>query len=264
MALGPRHHSLGLRVADNRLFGLVPSELAAEDVGQIAEDAQVGHADPGFDVHDRLGAGFDAVEPVFLMARALVHVLRAGRRLPLAGLFLDPRAAVAAPVDEFAPVAAVDGAVAGPPDLAARFVAGSLFRRGQLVVRHLSPGEGPIGIPEGIGHVHQHGAVPQALGGRGARGFDGGRAGAVGAHPPHGAAHHVRAAVANLPAAGLEQPAEYAVAVFLVVRPPAQRAQPHIPVQFGRRIAVRHRVVVLRAGVMEAIDPADFADVAVD
>jgi len=60
VALGPGYHTLGLWVADNGLFGLVPLELAAEDIRQIAQNAQIGHADTGFDVHNRLGAWEDA------------------------------------------------------------------------------------------------------------------------------------------------------------------------------------------------------------
>ncbi len=60
VALWPGHHSLGLWVTDDDLFGLVPLEIATEGIRQIAENAQVGHADTGFDIHNRLGAWEDA------------------------------------------------------------------------------------------------------------------------------------------------------------------------------------------------------------
>ena len=70
--------------------------------------------------------------------------------------------------------------------------------------------------------------------------------------------------VANLPAAGLQQPTEHSVTISLVVRPPTQRAQPHVPVQLGWRVPVRNRIVVLWTWGVEEIDTADVADVAVD
>ena len=50
VALGPGHHSAGLLVADDLLFGLVPVERAAQDEGEVAENAQVGDADGGLDI----------------------------------------------------------------------------------------------------------------------------------------------------------------------------------------------------------------------
>jgi hypothetical protein len=60
VALGLGHHTLGLRIVDDGLFGLVPLELATKNIRQIAQNAQIGHADSGFDVHNRLGAWEDA------------------------------------------------------------------------------------------------------------------------------------------------------------------------------------------------------------
>ena len=49
----------------------------------------------------------------------------------------------------------------------------------------------------------------------------------------------VGATISDLTAPRLEQPAKRTVAVAAVVRPPAERSQPKLPIQLGRRIAVR-------------------------
>ena len=231
ITLRPAHETPGLFVADDLAFAVVPLELAAEQEREVAQHGEDGHVDGGFDVHDRLLAGLDAFEPILLVAGAAVDVHRARAGLPLAGLPLGPGAAVAAPVGERALVAVIHGAVAGAGNAAARLVAGALLRRRRFA--RLVPGEHPIGILERVLHVDLHGRIPQAAARCFARGFDLDRPGAVGVHPPHGAAHHVGAAIADLSAARFHQPAERAVAVAAVVRPPAERAEPEVPVQFG-------------------------------
>lgn len=263
VALRASHHASCLHVTDYLLPGLVPLELSAEDIREVAEVAEVGHADRRFDVHNRFGAGLDSVEPILLVAGTLVNIFGAGGRLPFARLLLDPRAAVAAPMDEFAVIAVVNRAVIGAADFAARLLAGSFFG-GHGISGVLIPGEHPIGIPEGIGHVQGDGTIPQAFGRRRTGRLDGDRGGPVGAHPPHGTAHNVCAAVADLSAAGLHYPTEGAVTVSLVVRPPAQRAEPHIPVQLGRWVAIGDRIVIDGAVVVEASDLLDAADIAID
>jgi len=263
MALGAVHHAFCLFVADYFLFCLVPLELSAEDVGEVAEIAEVGHADGGFDIHNSFGACLDSVEPIFLVAGTLVNIFCTGGQFPLACLFLDPGAAIAAPVDKCSFIAMVNGAVAGATDLSARFVSGSFFG-GYGVARMLIPGKDPIRILEGVGHVHSNGAIPKAFGRRRACRLYGNRASAIGAHPPHRTAHHVCASVADLSAAGFHNPAEGAVTVSFVVRSPSQRSEPQIPVKLCRRVTIGNRLFIDGAVVVETGDLVDAADIAVD
>ncbi len=135
------------------------------------------------------------------------------------------------------------------------------FIRGPLLLRHgiprLIPRQGPIRIFERVGHVHVQARVPQPDIRLGARRFDRNRRGPVRVHPMHRATHHVRAPIADLPAAGLHDPTERAVAIPLVIRAPTHRAQPQVPIEFRGRIAVGHRLLVDLAGIVKTSDPVD-------
>ena len=91
---------------------------------------------------------------------------------------------------------------------------------------------------------------------------DGHRTGVVGIHDPLRDAHDVRAAVANLAAAEIEQPAKRPVGVFRVVGDVARGSEPGLVVEFRGRSGVR-RPVAGGAGVVPAGDPAHGADLAV-
>src|SRR5262245_53127582 len=91
---------------------------------------------------------------------------------------------------------------------------------------------------------------------------DADRANSVRVHDPLRDAHDVRAAVANLAAAEIEQPAELAVRMFRVVGNVAGRADPGVVVKLGRWRGVG-RPVAGRTGVMPASDLAHSAELAI-
>src|SRR5207245_4985604 len=88
------------------------------------------------------------------------------------------------------------------------------------------------------------------------------RAGAVRVHDPLRDAHDVRAAVADLAAAEIEQPSELAVGVFLVIRNVARRAEPGVIVELRRRRGIGCPVAG-GTGVMPTGDFPHRADLAI-
>jgi hypothetical protein len=120
MTLRAAHQAPSFLVADDLLPGLIPMEHPAEEEGEVAQDAQVGHAGRRLDIHDRLLAGLDALEPVFPVAGAFVDILRAGGRYPFTGLSLGPCAAVTTPMGEGPLGPVVNGPVAGTFDAGPR------------------------------------------------------------------------------------------------------------------------------------------------
>ena len=88
-------------------------------------------------------------------------------------------------------------------------------------------------------------------------GLDGERDLTVGLHAPENGAELVRSAVADLPAARLQEPAEGAWGVARVVRPPAKRPQPKVPIQLRGRGTIGDWVLIHRVGIVPAGDLRD-------
>jgi hypothetical protein len=74
MPLRPSQQAIGVVVGHDLLFFAVPDELAAEDIGEIAEVAQRGGAVGNFDVNGGPRAALDGPEPVGLVVEVEVPV----------------------------------------------------------------------------------------------------------------------------------------------------------------------------------------------
>ena len=94
-------------------------------------------------------------------------------------------------------------------------------------------------------------------GGRRPRGLDRKRGLLIGAQAPEDDAELMRPAVPDLAAAGFHQPAEGTRTVTRIVGTPAQGAEPHVPVELGRWIAVRKGILVIGGFVVPAVDLGD-------
>ena len=193
MPLRPAEHPVGLLVVDDALALAVPSQFAAEQVGEVSQVVHVGHAVRDLDVHAGRFVLDDGLDPVFLVVHVVVAVLvhavhldAAGGDFEVAGLLLggDPRA-----------VAADDQRVSLAVEHHAEAAAAAHVAR-------LLPDQLPIGVPERVDDPHRGRAVPDALVGRRAGGLDRDGNLAVGVHAPEDNAHDVGAAVADDAAAG--------------------------------------------------------------
>src|SRR4030043_2214899 len=60
------------------------------------------------------------------------------------------------------------------------------------------------------------------------------------------------AAVADLSAPGFHYPPENAVTIFLVIWSPPHRPKPKVPIKLGRRVTVRHRIIIHGTGIVPA------------
>src|SRR2546427_9408903 len=183
------------------------------------------YAHARFDAHDRFFAALDAVLESLAVSGATEDIHAAAGNYVLFGLFLGVGAlAVSQSHGELALVAMVDGAVS------------RLNLGGRLA--GLGPDQRPVGILELISDGHLVGGVVHAVVRRLAAAIDAHRADAVRIHDPLRDAHDVRAAVADLAAAEIEQPAELAVCMFHVVGNVAGWTDPGVIVQLRRRSGI--------------------------
>ena len=79
---------------------------------------------------------------------------------------------------------------------------------------------------------------------------------------PIGDAHHVRPAVANLPAGQINHPAELPVRVLYVIGEPARRPYPHVVIETLGRLRIR-RPIAIGTGIMPTEYFAHFAELPV-
>src|SRR6056297_2355845 len=92
------HQTLGLFVADDRARTVVPVQFPPQQEREISQHSQDGHIRSGLDIHNRFTSGFNALEPILFVPRALINLLGIGTWFPLASFAFGPGSTIATPV----------------------------------------------------------------------------------------------------------------------------------------------------------------------